>query len=144
MAIIYVARSKTLSDWGATVGISKTLFKVGTSESDGKQAIAELNERGCAGVEDWKLVKADDADDLTEADVLERLTNKTTVVDPNYYPRIKSEPGIFRVKIKDVENSMVVERAIANVESLSFKVKPADFGSYLIKNARRAKAGGLS
>ena len=32
---------------------------------------------------------------------------------------------------------MIVERAIANVESLNFKVKPADIGAYLIKNARR-------
>ena len=137
MAVIYVARSKTLSDWGASVGISKNLFKVGTFNGDGKQALGALNEQAGAGVDDWKLVKADDAEDLTEADVLERLTGKITLVDPNYYPRIKRESGIFRIKIKDVENSMIVERAIANVESLNFKVKPADIGAYLIKNARR-------
>jgi hypothetical protein len=137
MAIIYVARSKTLSDWGASVGISKHLFKVGTAEGDGKQAIVDLNEQVRAGADDWKLVKADDAEELTETDVLERLAAKVTVVDPNYYPRIKREPGIFRIKIKDVENSMIVARAIANVESLNFTVKPPDIGTYLIKNARR-------
>ena len=98
MAVIYVARSKTLSDWGASVGISKNLFKVGTFDGDGKQALAALNEQAGAGLDDWKLVKADDAEDLTEADVLERLTGKITLVDPNYYPRIKREPGIFRIK----------------------------------------------
>ena len=137
MAIIYVARSKTLSDWGSSVGISKHLFKVGTSEGDGKQAIAELNEQVRAGVDDWKLVRADDAEELTETDVLECLAAKVAVVDPNYYPRIKREAGIFRIKITDVENSMIVARAIANVESLNFTVKPPDIGTYLIKNTRR-------
>ena len=137
MAVIYVARSKTLSDWGASVGISKHLYKVGVSETNGKQAIADLIDQVCAGAEDWKLLKADDAEDLGEDEVLGRLANKATIVDPNYYPRIKGAAGIFRVKVKDVENSMIVERAIAREESLHFKLKPADIGVYLIKNARR-------
>ena len=137
MAVIYVARSKTLSDWGASVGISKHLFKVGVSDDSGKDAVAELNEQTCAGVEDWKLLKADDAGELTETDVLERLTAKTGAVDPTYYPRIKGAPGIFRVKPQDVENSMIVERAIARDESLHFKLKPADTAAFLIKNALR-------
>ena len=137
MAVIYVARSKTLSDWGASVGISKYLYKVGISEVAAKQAITDLNERACAGVDDWKLLSAEDADDLGEALVIERLAKKTTLIDPTYYPRINSEAGIFRVNPKNVENSMIVERAIARDESLHFKLKPADFGVYLIKNARR-------
>ena len=137
MAVIYVARSKTLSDWGASVGISKHLFKVGVSDTSGKEAIADLNEQVCAGTEDWKLLKADDAEALTEADVLERLAVKTSVVDPSYYPRIKGAAGIFRVKPQDVENSMIVERAIARDESLHFKLKPVDTAAYLIKNAKR-------
>ena len=32
---------------------------------------------------------------------------------------------------------MLVERAIARDESLHFKLKPSDYGAYLIKNARR-------
>ena len=137
MAVIYVARSKTLSDWGSSVGISKHLFKVGVTPETAKHAIAELNQQACAGTEDWRLLKADDAGELTENEVLERLAVKTRVIDPNYYPRIKGAVGIFRVKTQDVENSMLVERAVVRDESLDFKLKTSDYGAYLIKNARR-------
>ncbi len=137
MAVIYVARSKTLSDWGSSVGISKHLFKVGVTLETAKHAIAELNQQACAGTEDWRLLKADDAGELTEDEVLERLAVKTRVIDPNYYPRIKGASGIFRIKTQDVENSMLVERAVVRDESLDFKLKPSDYGAYLIKNARR-------
>ena len=136
MAVIYVARSKTLSDWGSSVGISKHLFKVGIAPDSAKQAIAALNEQAYAGAEDWRLLKADDGGGLTENEELERLTLKIKSVDPNYYPRTKGAKGIFRIKPQDVENSMIVERAVAQEASLHFKLKPTDYGVYLIKNAR--------
>ncbi len=58
------------------------------------------------------------------------------VVEPTYYPRIRGEPGILRVKPDKVENSLLVEKAMSGEESLDFKVKPGDFAAYLIKNAR--------
>ena len=136
MPVVYVARSKTLSDWGASVGISKNLFKVGVAVAGGKEAVAALNEEACAGATDWTLVKATDVEETSEAEALERLSKKEMVVDPRYYPRIKGAPGIFRVKLENVENSLLVEKALAGEESLTFKITPADVASYLIKRAR--------
>jgi hypothetical protein len=134
MPVIYVASSRTLSDWGATVGISKSLYKLGVAES-GKDAIAALNEEAVAGATDWKLVKAEPIE-ADEDEVIDRMAKREPPVDPRYYPRLKGAVGIFRVKPKSVENAMLVEKAMAGQESLNFTVKPADFASYLIKNAR--------
>ena len=136
MPVIFVARSRSLSDWGASVGISKSLFKVGVTDGTGKSAVAELNEVERAGLDDWRLVGSAEVDDIDEEEALERLTKTETLVEPNYYPRIRGEPGIFRVKPEKVENSLLVEKALSGEESLDFKVKPADFASYLIKTAR--------
>ena len=135
MPVVFVARSKSLSDWGATVGISKSLFKVGVTDGTGKSAITELNEEERAGLDDWRLVGSAEVDDVDEEEALERLTKTETLVEPNYYPRIRGEPGIFRVKPDKVENAMLVEKALSGEESLDFKVKPADFATYLIKTA---------
>jgi hypothetical protein len=136
MAEIYVATSKALSEWGASVGISKSLFKLGIAEDGAKEAVARLNEDAFAGVTDWKLLKVEDAGGLDEAEALERLGKREPAVDPRYYPRIKGATGIFRVKPKNVENSMLVERAMAGEASLDFKLTPADIAAYLIKNAK--------
>ena len=136
MAVIYVARSKALSEWGGEVGLSKNLFKVGVFDGTGKDAVAALNEDACAGVSDWTLLKSADAGGLEEDVALATLANKKqAVVDPKYYPRIKGAVGIFRVKPKDIENSMLVERALAGAESLNFTMKPADIANFLIRNA---------
>jgi hypothetical protein len=136
MPVIYVARSKSLSDWGASVGISKNLFKVGVAEGTGKSAVAALNEDECAGLDDWRLVGSDDAGDVDEEQALERLGRTDTLVEPNYYPRIRGAAGIFRIRPEKVENSLLVEKALAGEESLNFKVKPGDFATYVIKNVR--------
>lgn len=133
--MIYVAASRTLSDWGASVGISKNLYKLGVAAT-GKAAIAALNEAALAGATDWKLVKAEPAEDADEAALIERLGRKEPAVDPRYYPRLRDAAGIFRVKPKNVENAMLVEKAMAGEESLNFKLKPVDIATYLIRNAR--------
>jgi len=135
MSVIYVARSKSLSDWGGDVGLSKNLFKVGVFDGTGKDAVAALNEESFAGVADWALLKAAEAGELAEDAAVALLAKKQPVVDPKYYPRIKGATGIFRIKPKDVENSMLVERAMAGEESLNFTLKPVDIASFLIKNA---------
>jgi len=68
MAVIYVARSKSLSDWGATVGISKNLFKVGIAAASAKEGVAALNEAGFAGATDWALVASAECATGDEAD----------------------------------------------------------------------------
>ena len=136
MAVIYVARSKTLSEWGADVGVSKHLFKLGITEESAKEAVTALNEEECGRARDWTLVKAEKDDSLSEGEVLARLAEKEMVLDPNYYPRIRGMSGVFRVKPENVENSILVEKALAGDESLNLDLKPAHFAAYLFKNAR--------
>jgi hypothetical protein len=105
-------------------------------DGSAKEAAAALNEEQAAGVDDWTVLKSADAGALDEAAAIAALTHrKQAVVDPKYYPRIRGAVGIFRVKPKDIENSMLVERAMAGEESLNFTLKPADIANFLIRNA---------
>ena len=52
MGTIFVARSKTIGDWGYDVGLSKHLYKVGYTEEPVRDVVAA----GWAGVADWSLV----------------------------------------------------------------------------------------
>lgn len=136
MPVIYVARSKSLSDWGGDVGLSKNLFKVGVFDGTAKEAAEALNEEQVAGVADWAILKSADAGALEEEAAIASLTlKKQAIVDPKYYPRIRGAVGIFRVKPKDIENSMLVQRAMAGEESLNFTLKPVDIAAFLIRNA---------
>jgi hypothetical protein len=134
MAMIYVARSAALSKWGADVGLSKHVFKVGVAEEPLKDLLAE----GWANATDWTLVKKEDAGELTEEMVLERLGKRETVVDSKYYPRIRDARGILKVNPVHVESHIIVGRALeGGGEKIDLKLKPADFASYLIHNAKR-------
>jgi len=134
MATIYVARSARLSDWASDVGLSKHVYKVGITDEDPAQLLA----RGLAGETDWTVVKKQDAGELSEEGAIERLARKTKMVDPNYYPRIKGTPGIFKVAPDTVVNHIVLARALAGEsERADIKLKVADFASYLITNALR-------
>jgi len=143
MSVIYVASSKTLSTWGASVGISKSLYKVGlTAEGESAaDAIAALNEASVASAQDWKLVKAspeaETADDLDADELAARLDAADIVVDPTYYPKLRRAAGIVRVRPETVENSLLVERAMANEANLTMKIKPADIAAWLIRLALR-------
>lgn len=135
MAMIYVARSAALSKWASDVGLSKHVFKVGVAEEPIKDLIAA---EGWAGASDWTLVKKEDAGELTEETVLERLGKRETLVDTKYYPRIRDARGIFKVSPVHVESHIIVGRALeGGGEQVALKLKPADFASYLIHNAKR-------
>lgn len=135
MAVIYVARSAALSKWASDVGLSKNIFKVGIAEEPVKDLIAA---EGWAGIADWTLVKKDEAGELTEEAALERLAKRETVVDPKYYPRIRDTRGLFKVNPVHVESHIIVGRALeGGAERVAVKLKPADFASYLIHNAKR-------
>lgn len=135
MAVIYVARSAELSKWASDVGLSKNIFKVGIADEAVKDLIAAEN---WAGVTDWTLVKKEDAGDLTEDAALERLGKRETMVDPKYYPRIRDTRGLFKVNPVHVESHIIVGRALeGGAERVAVKLKPADFASYLIHNAKR-------
>ncbi len=135
MAMIYVARSASLSKWASDVGLSKNVFKVGVAEEPIKDLITA---EGWAGATDWTLVKKEDAGDLTEEAVLERLGKREIAVDPKYYPRIRDARGIFKINPVHVESHIIVGRALeGGGEQIALKLKPADFASYLIHNAKR-------
>ena len=136
MATIYVAFSKSLNEWGSDVGLGKNLYKVGVAEEPGKEAVEALNADSHAGQTDWALAKAEEGDGLDEAAVIDRLGVREKMVDPKYYPRIRGALGIFRVKLENVENHILVKQALAGQEPKLGKLKPADIASYLIVNAK--------
>ena len=137
MAVLYVARSKGLSEWTDDVGLTKHVFKVGIAPTSGEDAVKALNDRHAAGRDDWTLLHEKDAGDLTEEQALARLAAREKAVDPKHYPPLKDETGVFKVKPASVENHIIVQRALANEESLAVKVTNAEIAAYLIENASR-------
>jgi hypothetical protein len=135
MTVLYVATSKILSAWAADVGLGKHVYKVGLAEGAAEDALKALNDESCAGANDWRLLNTQQADGLDEAAILERLAKKEKVVDPNYYPRLRGATGVFRVKVANVANHLLVKRALAGEEEKVDKVKPADIAAYLIQNS---------
>jgi len=133
VATVFVARSKTLSDWGYDVGLSKNIYKIGLTEDPVKDVVAA----GWAGIGDWTLVKKqDDVEGDTEEALIARLAMKVKAVDPKLYPKIRDTAGIFRVVPAQVENSILVARTMAGEPDIpNFKVKPADIAAFLIANA---------
>lgn len=134
MSVIYVARSSKLSKWASDVGLSKNIFKVGCTD----EPVKPLVEAGWAGEGDWTLIKTQEAEGLSEEDVIARLSGKERAIEPNLYPKLKGATGIFKVSPTNVENHIIVARALAGGEELrDLKLKPADFAAYLIHNALR-------
>lgn len=136
MAEIYVATSRGLSNWGHEVGISKSVYKLGVTEGSAADAVQELNEQTFAGETDWQLLHSEPTT-LTEADAIERLAKRETLIDPRYYPRIKEGRGVFKVKPQNVERHFLVKNALEGTEERAFKVKPAHVGTYLTHSAQR-------
>jgi hypothetical protein len=132
MPTVYVAASKELGKWGGDVGVSKHLYKLGLAEESAEEAVAALNASAYAGQTDWKLVKKQQVESLSEEAALERAQRKEKMLDPNYYPRLRGTTGIFRVKPVNVENHILVAQALAGREPKLDKLKPADIAQYLI------------
>jgi hypothetical protein len=134
MAILFVARSTALCRWAADVGFGKHVYKIGVSTDDPKPLAAA----GWAGEGDWKIVRSEAVEGLSEADAIARLGRKERPIDPTLYPKLKGAAGIFRISAQHVENHIIVSRALAgDSDRLDLKLKPADFAAYLIHNATR-------
>lgn len=135
MPSLYVAQSKALNEWGSDVGLSKNLYKVGVTDLPPKDAVAALNDEKFAAQTDWALIKAEPVDGVDEATLLERLALKEKAVDPKYYPRIRGATGIFRVKLENAENHIIIKASLEGVMPKLAKLKPAEVAGYLIQNA---------
>jgi hypothetical protein len=132
MGTVYVAKSIKLGKWGSDVGLSKHIYKVGYTEEPVKAVVAA----GWAGENDWALVRKAEAQGVSEAEIVARVAQKEKMIDPNLYPKLKGAHGIFKVAPTHVEDDIVVARAMAGYQSIDpLKLKPADFGAYLINSA---------
>jgi hypothetical protein len=132
MATIFVARSKALGDWGYDVGLSRHIYKVGLTGAPIKDVISA----GWAGDKDWSLVrKRDGVEGMTEDEVIDRLAARVKMIDPKLYPRIRDTRGLFKVVPTQVENHLIVAKALAGDGDIgAAKIKPADIADYLIAN----------
>jgi hypothetical protein len=134
MPVLYVARSAKLARWAFDVGFGKHIYKLGVSDGDPKPLAAA----GWAGEADWKIVRQEEVEGLSEAEAIDRLARKERMIDPNLYPKLKSAAGMFRVAADHVENHIIVSRALAgDSDRRDMKLKPADFAAYLVHNALR-------
>ena len=134
MSVLFVARSVKLGRWASDVGLGKHVYKVGVVEEDPKALIAA----GWAGETDWKLVRREEIAGLSEEEAIARLARKERMIDPNLYPKLKGATGVFRLRAEQVENHIIVSRALAGTsDRVDLKLKPADFAAYLIHNATR-------
>jgi hypothetical protein len=133
MAFVYVATSKNLAGWASDVGLTKHVYKIGVAEHSAEEAIDALNGEACAGESDWRLVKQQAVEALDETRILERLGKKEKMIDPAYYPKIRGAIGIFRVKVANVANHLLVQRALAGEEERVGNVKATDIAAYLIQ-----------
>ncbi|AWK87488.1 hypothetical protein [Azospirillum thermophilum] len=134
MAVVYVARSAALTKWASDVGLGKHTFKLGVAAD--KEAARAAAEAGWAGETDWKILHSQEVEGLSEEDALARLGRREKAVDPAYYPRLKGAAGVYRISLANVQNSLLVARAMASDEPLTeIKVKPKDIAEYMIRNA---------
>ncbi|MSP68579.1 MAG: hypothetical protein EXQ96_10960, partial [Alphaproteobacteria bacterium] len=85
MPTLYVATSKALGAWGAAVGVTKEIYKVGLVDGTGAEAVARLNAETYAGVADWKLIDEQAVEANAEAALLARLGGKETQLSGSYY-----------------------------------------------------------
>ena len=134
MGILYVARSAKLGRWASDVGLGKNVYKVGVADADPKSLAAA----GWAGESDWNIVRKREVEGLNEEEALDRLGRKERMIDPNLYPKLKGAVGVFRLTPAQVENHIVVTRALAGEsDRVEVKLKPIDYADYLIHNAMR-------
>ena len=134
MAVLFVARSAELCDWASDVGLSKHVYKLGVTEAPIKEVIAA----GWSGFGGWNLVKKQDIEELDNDAAIAKAAARAKMIDPALYPRIRGETGLFKVTTAQVENYVVLTRALAgDQEGAPFQPKHPDFADYLINSALR-------
>ena len=139
MPAVYVATSATQQEWGSEVGISQHLYKVGVAdgadEAAAKEAVDALNESKYAGQIDWQLVFFKDLPAESEEAFIAKLAERQTMINPTYYPKLKGALGIFKVNVKNVEASILVQNALAGKVPKVPKLKPKDIAAHILTSA---------
>ena len=135
MGIVYVAYSAELGKWASDVGLSKHVYMVGVAE-DAETLDESLTEKPC-GMADWAVLTKAEVDGAYEDQIFGRLAGKEKAVDPNFYPRLRGRKGVFKVKIENVENHILVKKALDGIEVKDIKVKSPDIAAYLLHNATK-------
>jgi hypothetical protein len=133
MPIVFIAHSKQAAAWGGDVGLGKNIFLLSTAD-DAEAAAAFLASKPC-GAEDWVLVKHEEVESADAETLQNKLAAKEKRVDPNLYPRLRGFQGLFKVKLENVENHIMVKKALEGEAPKIVKAKPADIGAYLLLNA---------
>jgi hypothetical protein len=132
MATLYIAMSPLMQEWGADVGISKYLYKVGVADDTAQDAVAELNTESYGGQKDWELIGERAVDTLDPASLAVRLGERQKVIDPLYYPKIKGAKDIVKLDPRKVEANVVIKKTMAGGDSKVPKLKPADMAAYIM------------
>ena len=133
MPIVFIAHSKQAATWGGDVGLGKNIFLLSTAD-DADAAAAFLAAKPC-GAEDWVLLKKEEVE-AADAELLQnKLAVKEKRVDPTLYPRLRGFQGLYKVKIENVENHLMVKKALEGEAPKIIKVKPVDIAGYLLLNA---------
>ena len=123
-----------MQEWGADVGVSKQLYKVGYAEGDPEDAVKGLNDETYAGHSDWQLAGSREVEGLDAETVLERACERQKVLDPLYYPRLKGAKDIIRLDQRKVEAHIVIKKTMEGGDSKVPKLKPADMASFIIES----------
>ena len=134
MPIVYIAMSNAMQEWGADVGVSKQLYKVGFADTDPQEAVQGLCDENYAGHSDWQLAASREVDGLDTETVLQRAGERQKVLDPLYYPRIKGANDIVRLDQRKVEANIVIKKTMEGRDSKVPKLKPADMAEFLIES----------
>jgi hypothetical protein len=132
MGILYVARSPKLCRWASDVGLGKNIYKVGLTDGDPKALAAS----GWAGESDWTITRKQAVERVSEEEALAKLERKEKMIEPRLYPTLKGAVGVFRLTPAQVENHIIVKRALAGEsDRVEIKLRPTDFADYLIHQA---------
>lgn len=133
MPVIFVAHSKQIAQWGGDVGLGKNLFLLAVTEDD-TQAADFLKTRPC-GADDWLMLKKQETLQDDAAPLQAKLAVREKRVDPTLYPRLRGFAGLFKIKPENVENHLLVKKALEGMDTSNVKVKPVDIAVYLLHNA---------
>ena len=133
MPVVFIAHSKQVATWGADVGLGKNIYLLSVAD-DADAVTAFLAGKPCGG-EDWTVAKTEEVAQADAQALQDNLAVKEKRVDPNLYPRLRGFQGLFKVKIENVENHLMVKKALEGEAPKVIKVKAADIGAYLLLNA---------